>query len=155
MTRPDFQDRLARIQTNSAAIESTTPTPKPVTKSMITTDLVDFFMVPFAFVCGFGAVLLAMLINFHYLNGYGEVGMTSSGLMTLFGGIIAEIAIAIALSVFFSVVFNLHSQTRGMAEFIGFCVGLFGMVELMAVAPSLFGMLFSNEFVAFNLYDDW
>ena len=150
MTQDSFQARLERIGTNSP---SNTPealaTPAPSAALPDTRNIMfEFAMVPVAFLSGWGSVLFAMWVQFHFLTDQGEFGFSGGELV---GGFLGDIVIAIVVSLILVQLLNLKSPMRRGAEIAGFVAGLFGMHIFVEMMPTAFASLFSIEWVLYTL----
>ena len=150
MTQDSFQARLERIGANAPAdIPTQTAAPskaslEPDTRSIVT----EFAMVPVAFLSGWGSVLFAMWVQFHYLTDQGAFGLSGGDLV---GGFLGDIVIAIVVSLILVQLLNLKTPMRRGAEITGFIAGLFGMHIFVEMMPTVFASLFSIEWVLYSL----
>ncbi len=146
-----FQSRIARIEAAAVAapVKTNETAAKQAAQSSGLSPVWELVMVPVAALSGFGSVVFAKWVQFHYLTDEGEYGLDADGFA---GGFMGDIVIAIVVSLLLVEILNLKTPARRVVEIVSFLGGLFAMEAVVAVMPGLFVSLFSEEWVYYSLY---
>ncbi len=146
-----FQSRIARIEaaTATAPLEEGERGARNAPHRSGPSPVRELVMVPVAALSGFGSVVFAKWVQFHYLTDEGEYGLDAGGFA---GGFMGDIVIAIVVSLLLVEILNLKTPARRTVEIVSFLGGLFAMEAVVAMMPGLFVSLFSEEWVYYSLY---